>query len=71
MSLHPSGNAYLQVETPGPVVLDLQRDVAIPRVLCLLTQLYLLAADLHRGTVGQEQVDIEVAVLHGIDISRQ
>lgn len=71
LTLQPARNADLQVEGAGGVLVDGDDGLAVPGVVGLLRQTNLLACHVERGGVGEEEVQIDVAVFHGIDIAGQ
>ena len=71
LPFHPSGDTYLHTEATGGVAVDLDGDVAVPRIACGLTESHLTACHVETGAVAQEEVDKHIAVLDGIDIAGQ
>lgn len=65
----PSRDADLHTELTCLVVIYLDGDVAVPRVLCILTQGNLLAGYFQRRRVAEEEVDIYILILYGIYVA--
>ena len=68
---HPSWNTNLHRELSGSILIYRHHDITIPRVFRCLTQHYFFTSDTEVAFVGEEEVYIDVAILHGIDISWQ
>ena len=71
LSLQPSGYAQLHVKGTGAVLVDGDGDVAVPGVAGLLRQPHLLSVHVEHTAVRHEEVDVDRAVLDGIDIAWQ
>ena len=69
LPFHPSGDTNLQPEQAGFVLTNLDSDITIPRVTGVLAQCNLLSFNGQIGRVAEEEVHIDVAVFHGIDIA--
>ena len=69
LAAHPSRDANFQRELPRFVLCDGECDVAVPRILGGLFQSHLAPFDVEFALVGKEEVDIDVAVFHGIHIA--
>ena len=71
LTLHPSRDADLHTELTSLVVIHLDGDISVPRVLCILAQGNLLAGHLQRRRVAEEEVNIYILILYGIYIARE
>ena len=71
LTLHPSRDADLHAKLTSLVVIHLDGDISVPRVLCILAQGNLLAGYLQRRRVAEEEVDIYILILYGIYIARE
>ena len=40
-------------------------------IICLLAESYFLSGHIELGGIGHEQIDVYVAVIHGVDVSGQ
>ena len=68
---NPSGNTDFQVELSGAVLVDADGDVAVPRVLGGLLDRNSFATHFQVGSIGHEEVNVNVLILHSVDIPRQ
>ena len=67
----PARDAHLQVELSHGVLVDGQHRLTVPGVFGLLGQRQLLASHVECGRVGEEEVQIDVLALHGVDVAGQ
>ena len=68
---NPSGNTDFQVELSGVILVDADGNVTVPRVFGGLLDRNSFATHFQVGSVGHEEVDVNVLILHSVDISRQ
>ena len=69
LSVDPSWYAYHHLKGFGLRLLDLYRDITIPRIVGLLLQYDILATHLDGSRVACKEVDIKLAILHSIHIA--
>ena len=68
---NPSGNTDFQVELSGVILVDADGNVTVPRVFGGLLDRNGFATHFQVGSIGHEEVDVNVLILHSVDISRQ
>ena len=68
---YPSRDAYFHSELPGIVLLNTDGDVSVPGILRCLFDRNSLTAYFQVRSVGHEEVNVDIFILHRIDISRQ
>ena len=71
LSLNPSWNTDLHSEFASAILIDIDADVAIVRVACVLSNSNGLASNLELRRVAEEEVYVETSVLNGIYIAWQ
>ena len=71
IAFQPAGNANLHSELSCRVLIDGDGDIAVPRILCLLRKAHLLTFHVERSAVGKEEVHVDRAVFHSIDVAGQ
>ena len=68
---HPSWDTDLHGKLSCCILIDIHGDIAIPWILCGLTEGNLLSCYTQVTLVGEEEVHIDIMVFYCIDISRQ
>ena len=68
---NPSGNTDFQVELSGVILVDADGDVTVPRVFGGLLDRNSFAIHFQVGSIGHEEVNVNVFIFHCVDISRQ